>query len=35
MVLECLQAQGEAPPHFFLKFSDDVNNINVFVFMYM
>ena len=33
LVLKCLQTQGEAPPLLLHKFSDDVININIFVFI--
>ena len=33
LVLKCLQTQGEVPPLLLHKFSDDVTNINIFVFI--
>ena len=33
LVLKCLQTQGEVPPLLLHKFSDDVININIFVFI--
>ena len=33
LVLKCLQTQGEVPPLLLCKFSDDVININIFVFI--
>ena len=33
LVLKCLQTEGEAPPLLLHKFSDDVININIFVFI--
>ena len=33
LVLKCLQTQGKAPPLLLHKFSDDVININIFVFI--
>ena len=33
LVLKCLQTQGEAAPLLLHKFSDDVININIFVFI--
>ena len=33
LVLKCLQTQGEVPPLLLHKFSDDVININIFLFI--